>query len=209
MSEIGDGPEYPQQPPQPQAQPAATAYTHAAWPGQQPPQTGHRHGMPTWAKVLIGVGAAGVIMVILMCSGILYLGMIMPETRALAGSQLTKRNVDTIRRLGLLEEGERIKYFYSDGMLSIEEGMYFFTDEKIVCYGKGLDPQATVVAFEDVADISADFSDTWLVDGTIWVELADGTPVVMPISAERGVDELFYDALVKTWENRQQAASAP
>ncbi|MHC4220388.1 MAG: hypothetical protein ACYSU7_18265 [Planctomycetota bacterium] len=170
---------------------------------------GQRHGIPTWAKVLIGVVAAGVVMVVLMCSGIIYLGMMSPETRALAGSQLTRRNVETIRGLGLLEEGERIRYFYSDGMLSIEEGMYFFTDQKIVRYGKGLEPQATVVAFEDVADISAEFSDSWWVDGTIWVELSDGTPLVMPISAEGGVDELFYDALVKTWKGRQQAASAP
>ncbi|MHC4709540.1 MAG: hypothetical protein ACYTA3_03725, partial [Planctomycetota bacterium] len=106
------------------------------------------------------------------------------------------------------DDGERIKYFYSDGMLSIEEGMYFFTDDKIVLYGKNREPAVTLVDYEDVADITPNFSDSWMVDGTIWIELADGTPLVMPISAEAGVDELFYDALVQTWESKRQAAAA-
>jgi len=162
-----------------------------------------------WAKILIGVGAGAVVMVVLMCGGLIYLGSVSPETRALTGSQLTKRNVDTIRELGLLDQGERIKYFYSDGMMSIEEGMYFFTDDKIVIYGKDREPKATVAAFGDVADVSVDFSDSWFIDGTIWIELADGTPLAMPISSEGGVDELFYDSLVQTWESRRHAASVP
>jgi hypothetical protein len=188
---------------------SSAAYHPDPWPGQGATPAGRRPGMPTWAKVLIGLGAAGVLLIILMCSGVIYLGMVTPETRALAGSQMTKRNLDIIRELGLLDEGERIRYFYSDGMLSIREGMYFFTDDKIVVYGQDLDPEATVVAYEDVADISADFSDSWLIDGTIWVELSDGTPLAMPISSEAGLDELFYDSLVDTWEARRAAASVP
>ncbi len=181
----------------------------APWPGPLHPHAGRRPGLPTWAKVLIGAGATAVLMVILMCGGVIYLGRVTPETRALAGSQLTKRNVDTIRELGLLDDGERIKYFYSDGMLSIDEGMYFFTADKIVVYGENLDPPATMVAYEDVADISADFSDSWWVDGAIWIELTDGTPLVMPISSEGGVDELFFESLVQTWKARHQAVAVP
>jgi hypothetical protein len=184
-------------------------YEPAPWPGQPHAAAGRRPGLPTWAKVLIGVGAAGALLVILMCSGVIYLGVVTPETRALAGTQLTKRDLDTMRELGLLDGGERVKYFYSDGLLSIEEGMYFFTDEKIVVYGEKLDPPATMVAYEDVVDITADFSDSWWVDGTIWIELADGTPLVMPISAEGGVDEFFYDSLVETWKAGRHAAAVP
>jgi hypothetical protein len=181
----------------------------APWPAPPYANAGRRPGLPMWAKILIGVGSGAVVMVILMCAGLIWLGSASPETRALAGSQLTKRNLETIRGLGLLDEGERIKYFYSDGMLSIEEGMYFFTDDKIVLYGKKREPTVTLVDYEEVADITPDFSDSWLIDGTIWIELADGTPLVMPISAEAGIDELFYDALVRTWESKQQAAAVP
>jgi len=186
--EIGNRPDSPQPPP--------------PWPAPPYPHAGRRPGLPMWAKILIGVGSGAVVMVILMCSGLMWLGSISPETRALAGSQLTKRNVDTIRGLGLLDDGERIKYFYSDGLLSIEDGMYFFTDDKIVLYGKNREPAVTLVDYGDVADITSNFSDSWMVDGTIWIELADGTPLVMPISAEAGVDQLFYDALVQTWERQ-------
>jgi hypothetical protein len=175
----------------------------APWPAPPYPHAGRRPGMPMWAKILIGVGSGAVVMVILMCSGLMWLGSISPETRALAGSQLTKRNVDTIRGLGLLDDGERIKYFYSDGLLSIEDGMYFFTEDKIVLYGKNREPAVTLVDYEDVADITPEFSNSWMVDGSIWIELTDGTPLVMPISAEAGVDELFYDALVQTWERQR------
>jgi hypothetical protein len=187
--EIGNRPDSPQQPP--------------PWPAPPYPHAGRRPGLPMWAKILIGVGSGAVVMVILMCSGLMWLGSISPETRALAGSQLTKRNVETIRGLGLLDEGERIKYFYSDGMLSIEDGMYFFTEDKIVLYGKNREPAVTLVDYEDVADITPEFSDSWMVDGSIWIELADGTPLVMPISAEAGIDQLFYDALVQTWERQR------
>ena len=194
MTEISDSPDAPQP---------------APWPGQPQQPVGRRPWLPTWAKILVGVGAGAVVMVVLMCGGLIYLGSRSPETRALTGSQLTKRNVDTIRELGLLDQGERIKYFYSDGMMSIEEGMYFFTDDKIVIYGKDREPKAMVAAFGDVADVSVEFSDSWFIDGTIWIELADGTPLAMPISSEGGVDELFYDSLVQTWESKRQAASVP
>jgi hypothetical protein len=194
MPETGTAPEFPDAP------------GPAPWPGHSQPPGARRPWLPMWAKILIGVGAGAVIMVVLMCAGLIYLGSMSPETRALTGSQLTKRNLDTIRRLGLLDQGERIKYFYSDGMLSIEEGMYFFTDDKIVLYGEDRYPEATMVAFGEVADISADFSDSWFIDGTIWIELTDGTPLAMPISAEGAVDELFYDSLVQTWQGRQAAA---
>jgi hypothetical protein len=187
--EIGNGSDFPQQP--------------APWPAPPYPNAGRRSGLPMWAKILIGVGAGAMVMVVLMCSGLIWLGSMSPETRALAGSQLSKRNVETIRGLGLLDEGERIKYFYSDGMLSIEEGMYFFTEDKIVLYSKGREPAMTVVDYGEVADITPEFSDSWLVDGTIWIELTDGTPLVMPISAEAGVDQLFYDALVQTWQRQR------
>ena len=180
----------------------------APWPGHPQPPGGRRPGMPTWAKILIGVGAGTVVMVILMCSGLIWIGSVSPETRARAGSQRTRRILDTIRELGLLDDGDRIRYFYSDGLLSIEEGMYCFTDAKIVVYGENLDPQATMVGYENVADISADLSDSWWVDGTIWIELSDGTPLAMPISCEGDVDELFFDSLVQTWKGKRQASAA-
>ncbi len=201
---MDEQPTQPPPPPEPASWPHAAPGFHAA-PGPHP---NRRAGMPTWAKWLIGCGVAGVLMIALICGGIIYLGVVTPETRALAGSQLTRRNLDDIRQLGLLAEGERIKYFYSDGLLGIEEGMYFFTDDRIVVYGEDFEPSATIVSYDEVIDITVDFSDSWWVDGTIWVELADDRYVAIPISAEGGADEYFYDSLVETWQTRRQAAAA-
>jgi hypothetical protein len=192
--------------PYPGAQPAP-GYQHAPWP--EPSQRIRPTGFPTWAKVLIGVAAGSAVLMILMCAGLVYLGTRAPQTRALAGSQLTRRDLDTVRELGLLGPDERIKYFYSDGMLSIEQGMYFFTDEKVVVYSRDRDPRATVVPYPDIVDISGDLSDSWWVDGTIWLERADGSAVIIPISCEAGVDELYYDALVETWQQSRGRDSSP
>ena len=192
--------------PQPGA-PAASGYQQAAWPAHAQPYRVRKSGFPTWAKVLIGVGAGGVVLMILMCAGLVYLGAHAPQTRALAGSQLTRRDLDTIRGLGLLGPDERVKYFYSDGMLGIEQGMYFFTDDKVVVYGRNRDPRATVVPYADIVDIAGDLSDNWWVDGSIWLDLADGSALVIPISCEAGVDELYYDALVETWQGSRDAVA--
>ena len=104
------------------------------------PPTPVRSRLPTWAKLLIGFALAATLGVVLLCSGVIYLGLRAPATRALTGSQLPKRHLETIRRLELLDEGERIRYFYSDGWLSIEDGMYFFTDRKVVVYGSDFEP---------------------------------------------------------------------
>ena len=69
------------------------------------PPTPVRWGLATWAKILIGFTLATTLGVVLLCSGVIYLGLRAPATRALRGSQLPERHVETIRRLELLDEG--------------------------------------------------------------------------------------------------------
>lgn len=55
----------------------------------------------------------------------------MPDSSIYLGKQVPKR---TIHSLGLLESGEEIQYFYSDGIWDIKQGMYFVTDRHIALY---------------------------------------------------------------------------
>lgn len=184
----------------------ANPYQQPQWPaGARAPA--RSSGMPLWAKLLIAGGVAGGLLVVLVCAGLFWLGSRAPDTRAVPGSQLSARHMETIRSLGLVDPGERVKYFYSDGGLSIENGMYFFTDDKFIVYGRDFTPATTVVTWGEVVNIDAEFSDSWWIDGSIWLELADDSVVTIPICNEGGADRIFFDTLVRTWQGDRRAAA--
>jgi hypothetical protein len=159
--------------------------------------------MPTWVKVLLILIIVGAVLIILTCGGLMYIGATAPDTRAVAGSQMRKKDLATIQRLQLLEPGEKIQYFYSTGILDIESGMSFFTDRKVVAYSDSLAEPAIIAVYDEIADITADFSDSWFVDTSIWVQLHDGTEILLPVSIEGGGDERFFDGLVAMWERKR------
>ena len=127
----------------------------------------------------------------------IYVALTSPDTKVLPGRQVPARFVSQIRKLDLLEAGEQIKYFYSDGLLNIEEGFYMLTNRKVVIYSRSYDKLAILVPFADIADLDADFSDSWVVDSVIFLRLTDGTDVSFPVSVEAGGDRKMYEALKK------------
>ena len=171
----------------------------------QPPV---RRGMPTWVKVLLILISVGAVLIVLVCGGLMYIGATSPDTKAVSGSQMRKGDLETIQRLQLLEPGEQIQYFYSTGILDVESGMSFFTDRKVVAYSDTLAEPAATATFDQIADIAADFSDSWLVDTSIWVQLHDGTEIVLLVSIEGGGDQRFFDALVAMWERKRERTNS-
>jgi hypothetical protein len=159
-----------------------------------------RRGLPTWVKVLIVLLSVGGVLIVLICAGLIYLGAKSPDTQALPGTQMRAADVATIRRLGLLDPDEQILYFYSYGILDIEEGMSFFTDRKVVTYAEGRAQPSILVTYDEIAEISIEYSDSFFEDSMIWVELTDGSSVSLPVSNTAGGDRRFYDALVARWK---------
>jgi hypothetical protein len=161
----------------------------------QPPGRRRRGGLPAWAWVLIVLGA----LVLLSCAGLFafvaYVGSAGPGTRVYTANEVPRKYVDLSTQLGLLDPGEKVRFFYSDALTDVRGGMYMVTDKKVVVYIEDAQTPATIVPFGRIEEATLDASDSDWVDGTITLVLADGSAVTFPVSAEGGRDKLMFDAI--------------
>lgn len=126
---------------------------------------------------------------------LMYIGVTAPEIEAQPGNRVAKRHKDTLRDVGALKPGERIAWFYSDGLFSADEGAYFFTEERLVLYSAEWDPPEESIPLGEIADVDIQRSDTWLDDSVVYVTLDDGEELFFPVSAEKDLDIRYVDAL--------------
>ena len=117
-----------------------------------------------------------------------------PETYVYQARHIPKRYLKQINKLELLEKDERIKYFYSDGLINIDEGMYFITDKNIVLYSKDWPEPKEIISFKDIANIEVQYSTSWIDD--TWVMVGTNNyDYEFPLSKERDGDEKFVEYL--------------
>lgn len=154
-----------------------------------------RRGMPTWAKVLLVLGGAGILGVAALFGVLIYIGVNSPGTAVIPGRQLKSKFVKQINQLGVLEPGEQIEYFYSDAMIGIEDGFYLVTDRAVILYSRNWTPPVIRVDYADIRDTSTSFSTSWFIDSVMVLTLDDGTVISVPAATENGGDKRMYDAI--------------
>ena len=140
-----------------------------------------------------------VILVVLPVGFVFYVGVVGPDTKAVPGRQVPARYLERISQLRLLDRGEKIRYFYSDAFLDIENGMYFFTDRKVVLYCTDWQDPRIIVPFSKVVNIEAEFNDSFMEDSLIILTLDDQSAVTFPVSSEAGGDRRLFKALKAAW----------
>ncbi len=111
--------------------------------------------------------------------------------------KVPKKYVTKVRSLGLLEQDEQIKYFYSDALFSIENGMYFVTDKHLVLYCSEWEEPETIVRFKDISYIEVEYDESFLTDSFVTIETVDGLEVSFPVSSEKGRDKKFVEYIQK------------
>jgi hypothetical protein len=159
-----------------------------------PPQT-RRSSLLLWVVGLMGV------MVAICCGGTMmigYIGVKGPETSVYTGAQVPASFQAIAKEVGALEEGEKIRFFYSDAWADIRDGFYFVSDRKVVVYTEvDSDTPLTIVEFEEIEDIELYRNESFFEDSVITIELKDDNWVSFPVSSELDRDEHFYDAIRK------------
>lgn len=120
-----------------------------------------------------------------------------PDTYVYLGNQMPKEFIEEIRSLNLLENNEKIKYFYSDGFYDIKEGFYFVTDQKLVAYNESWEEPETIVFFNEIISLDVEYNDSFYEDSYIMLETKDGMELDFPVSSERKRDKDFYNYLLK------------
>ena len=130
--------------------------------------------------------------------GLVILGNIVPETYVYLGHQVPKKYLREIRSLDLLSEGEKIKYFYTDALVDIKDGLYFVTDQNLVLYCQDWEEPETIIDFNEIIKLEAEYDDSFFIDSMIYVETKSGLEVSFPVSSERGRDKDFVDHIRKS-----------
>jgi hypothetical protein len=147
---------------------------------------------------LIGIGFVG----------LMILGSLGPETFVYIGHQVPKKYLDEIRSLALLEPDEKIKYFYTDAMFDIKDGLYFVTDKHLVLYCQKWEEPEAIINYKDIINIETEFDESFFEDSYVTIETVSGLEVSFPVSSEKGRDKKFVQHIRSKMEVEQVAVGA-
>ncbi|WDE96926.1 hypothetical protein PQO03_02995 [Lentisphaera profundi] len=140
--------------------------------------------------VLIGLG----IIVGLLFTVALVIVDSAPETYVYKENRIPKKYTEHILALKLIDKDETIKYFYSDGFMKIDEGMYFITNKQVVLYSEEWPEPAEKIPFDQIINVEIEYNDTWLDDSWVYLNTEE-FEYEFPLSNERGGDKKFIKYL--------------
>ncbi len=143
------------------------------------------------------LGISAIALASLCLIGLLVIGNLSPETFIYTEKQIPKRFLKTVKSLGLLEEDETIQYFYSDGFLKIEQGMYFVTDKNLTLYSTEWPEPSLRIPLNELFYVEAEFNDSFFEDSYVTIASNDIEYAFFPLSSERGLDKKFVEYLEK------------
>jgi hypothetical protein len=123
------------------------------------------------------------------------LGAIGPDISIYAGRQIPKNYMKTIRSLNLLEGDEQIRYFYSDALYDIKEGLYFVTEKNLVVYSNEWEEPETVIPYNQIKSLDVQYDDSFFNDSMVFVTTYSGVEVNFPVSSEKGLDKKFVEVI--------------
>ena len=102
------------------------------------------------AAALAGALGIGALMVL----GLMVETHFIPDTEAAPGEDLPRRVVEMLVENGIVEPGETILYYYSDGFLSHLDDGNLFTTERVISYERVDGELSTAsAAYEEIEDI--------------------------------------------------------
>lgn len=118
-----------------------------------------------------------------------------PEAPFYEGKDLPAAYLKIIQELELVPEGEEIHFFYTDGMLKIQEGIYLATDRHLIIYSEEMQEARNTIHFKDIAKLEIQYDDSVWEDSLILLETRNGKKFSFPVTSEKMRDKKFYDYL--------------
>ena len=121
---------------------------------------------------------------------------IIPNTAVVSGDRLWQSDLKRMQRAGVIEPGDEIRYFYSDGFLSVMEDGNGITQRHVFSYWREENGSITSEAadFSDIDDIDVTpgkFSENTIVN----VKRKDGSDFLLFLSSEDSGDDRFIKEL--------------
>ena len=105
-------------------------------------------------KSILG-SVVGVVVVALYGFGFLMDTGVVPSDRVQTHSEIADKHMDVLLTEGIIDQGEQIEHFYSEGLLSVREGGSVLTDRRVIAYAEDEDDELWIFefAFDEIVSI--------------------------------------------------------
>ena len=136
--------------------------------------------------------------------GILMSAGLVPDTKVLAGDELSTYTRSQLEEAGIVESGELIHYFYSDAALSFTADGNLFTDSRVISYEEN-DTAILLweAGWEDIYSIDVMTHGDEYSNTIIEVTTFDRTGFRLLASTEDGLDSVFYQKMLEVWNQKR------
>lgn len=158
------------------------------------------HSIGNFAVYLIG----GALFALLVLSSFNYL----PSSEVVGGSRMSKNHLMFLAEEGLIDDNERILYFYSNGIISIKDDGQFISDGYVVSYFRNPEDGKLYggnSAYGDIEDVSVEWSNSFLDNTVVRVTDIDNNEFELWLSSAAERDKLFVDELMRRWKNARSS----
>lgn len=135
---------------------------------------------------------------------LVYIGENSPETRVLTKTEIPAEYVEGMEAIGVLDSGENIIFFYSNGFLDFKEGFYLLTDRHVILYSKDWNPPLEKVALPSIVKVDLARETSFFEDSTLFLETDTDNEYWLPLSSEKEGDIRFKERLLKLVEASDQ-----
>ncbi len=100
----------------------------------------------------------GVLVLIGVVFGFLIDAGVVPSDRVLSGNDIPTDQYETLRAEGIVEAGETIEYFYSEGLISVREGGSILTNKRVIAYEENFDDGIDIYSIETSNIVSVELT---------------------------------------------------
>jgi hypothetical protein len=127
-----------------------------------------------------------------------------PSTAVVSGDELRQKDIDLLVSEGLLEPGENVILFYSEGVISIREGGNILTEERVISYYEEEgELVAAAVPYAAIDDVVVEYKGDFLNDTVVAITTQDGMEFRLLASTEGEGDITLIEELRKRWKARR------
>ncbi|MGI9261415.1 MAG: hypothetical protein ACR2QR_05230 [Woeseiaceae bacterium] len=97
----------------------------------------------------------GVLLLVGVVFGFLMDAGVVPSARVLTGPEIPEDHYQVLRAEGIVQEGEVVEYFYSEGLLSVREGGSVLTDQRVIAYEENFEDEIDLyqIYHEDIVSV--------------------------------------------------------
>ncbi|NCN09310.1 MAG: hypothetical protein GW938_05645 [Leptospira sp.] len=124
-----------------------------------------------------------------------------PKEEVLSGIYLDKKYKKFLKENKLINSGEEIEYWYSDGFTDFKDGFYFFTNEKVVLYKNNWEEKSILIPYLSIQNIEFEKQASYYEDSKITITM-DDSYVTFPVSSTGDGDEKFIKRLLQIWKRK-------